>query len=213
MSRWQISLRAILFLLIPAVSVVAVAIRAGRPRLVHTGDPFDLAIAGRGYFCVTGEFNENPRFTRGGKLVINDSNRLCFQIGDEIVWLRPMISIPGDYREFRLEGDGRVLAMSGGSDLTMGQLEIATFSAANLPVFNQPLFAATDETGAPLIQTPGEFGSGHIKQGYLEQRPLSWQRESMVTLLIGFALGALAATAVLFRTPPWRKNGTDDQEC
>jgi len=163
----QFSLRTLLLLLIPAAAVVAVAVREGKPRLVHTGDPFDLAIAGRGYFCVTDEFGDNPRYTRGGKLVINQYNQLAFLVGKELVLLRPNITLPSDYLSVEIDVDGRVLvSQSGQKDLSQqGQLELATFGSANLPILREPVFAVTAELGAPTISSPNEFGAGQIKQG------------------------------------------------
>lgn len=197
----KFSLRTLLLLVIPAAAVVAVAVREGKPRLVQTDDPSDLAITGRGYFCVTDESGDNPRYTRGGKLVVNQYNQLAFSIGKELVLLWPNITIPSDYLSVEINADGRVLVSTPGQKelLQQGQLELATFGSANLPILNEPLFAVTDELSSPTLSSPNEFGAGQTKQGYLEQRPLAWRRDSIMTLLIGFALGALAMAAVRFR--------------
>lgn len=201
MTRWQLSLRTILFVLLPAVAVIAVAVRNAEPRLVRTGNPFHLAIAGDGFFCVQDQLDGRSRYTRGGEFMVNACGQICLRIGGEDFPLVPNINIPVDRREIRIEADGRVLVMSSGLYLTQGQLELATFSAMNLPVLSENIFEANDETGPPIVQVPGEGAAGEIKQRHLEQRALIWHRESIVTLLIGFALGALATAAMLYRRP------------
>lgn len=201
MSTWQLSLRTILFVLMPAVAVIAVAVRTTKPRLVRTGNPFHLAIAGDGFFCVQDQLDGKTRYTRGGEFIVNSFGQLCLRTGGEDFPLVPNINIPVDRRDIRIGTDGRVSVLSAGSYAQQGQLELATFSAMNLPVLSENILEATDETGPPILQLAGEGAAGEIKQRHLEQRALIWQRESIVTLLIGFALGALATAAMLYRKP------------
>jgi flagellar basal body rod protein FlgG len=207
MTRWLFSLRAILFVLMPIVAIIAVAVRTSSPRLVRTGNPFDLAIAGDGYFCVLDQLDGRSLYTRGGELMVNAVGQICLRIGGEEFPLLPNLIVQSDRRDIRIESDGRVLVLSGDSYVQIGQVELATFSAVNLPPLSDRIFKATDDMGWPTVQLPGEGAAGEIKQRHLEQQALIWHRESIVTLLIGFALGALAATAVFFRTPPQRING------
>ena len=197
--RWQFSLRILLLVFVPLAAALACTLRTGKPQLMQTGNHFDLAIAGNGYFQLTDEFSANPRFARSGQLVVTAHNQLCLQVAGERLWLQPMITLPSDAESFHITADGRVLAMSGGGLLQQGQLEITIFPAQNLPVFEQPIFAADDETGPPIPASPGDHGSGLVQQGYRERRGFAWQREAFTTLLIGLVAGSLATAALLYR--------------
>jgi flagellar basal body rod protein FlgG len=202
MTLWQLSLRTILFVLMPAVAVIAVAVRNAEPRLVRTGNPFHLAIAGDGFFCVQDQLDGRSRYTRGGEFMVNNGDQICLRIGGEEFPLVPNIIIPNDRRQIQVDANGYVSVLSEDLYVQQGQLELATFSAMNLPVFSESMFEPNDETGPPTVQVPGEGAPGEIKQRHLEQRALIWHRESIVTLLIGFALGALATMSMYHRVPP-----------
>jgi flagellar basal body rod protein FlgG len=201
MTRWQLSLRTILFVLLPAVAVIAVAVRNAEPRLVRTGNPFHLAIAGDGFFCVQDQLDGRSRYTRGGQLTVDSSSQLGLRIDGEVFTFLPPIIIPHDRRQIQIDANGYVSVLSEELYVQQGQLELATFSAPNVPILSENLFRANDETGSPTVQVPGACAAGEIKQRHLEQRALIWHRESIVTLLIGFALGALASAAMLYRRP------------
>ena len=191
----QFSLRTLLFVLMPLAAVCTLAVRWTEPHFVHTGNAFDLAIEGPGYFRVTDEFAEQHRYTRGGQLIVTANGLLCFRIGGEKWYLNPQITIPSDAGDLRktlkLEPDGRVLVLSDRYYIQQGQLDLCTFTAANLPQLARPLFADDDELGPPAVWNPGMGPAGIIRQGYQVQRGWQWDEEFVATLLTGYVLGAL----------------------
>jgi hypothetical protein len=194
--RLQFSLRTLFVVLMPLAAVFALCVRSREPRIVRTGNPFDLAVEGPGYFCVTDQFSANRRFTRSGQLSVNAFGQLYFRIDGEDCYLTPMITLPSDADDLRktlkITADGCVRVHSSGSEIQQGQLELFTFQAANLPQFEGPQFAADDETGPPNVWLPGAAPAGQILQGYRELRGWRWDGESIVTLLVGFVLGVVA---------------------
>lgn len=82
---------------------------------------------------MTGESGDNPRYTRGGKLVINQYNQLAFLVGKELVLLRPNITIPSDYLSVEIIVDGRELVSQPGRRIFRSKgSSSCEFSSANL---------------------------------------------------------------------------------
>lgn len=193
--RPQISLRTLLVVLMPLAALAALAVRWSEPRLVRTGNPYDVAIEGTGFFCVWDEFRERSRFARSGQLIVSANQQLGLRLAGEDFVLIPNISIPsdiGDARQnLRLTPDGRIVINSGGIGSQQGQLELYTFPAANYPQLERESFLATDELGTPSVWTAGSGPAGEIRQGHRELAGWHWDGESILTLLAGFALGAL----------------------
>lgn len=191
----QFSLRTLLVVLMPLVGVCALAVHWTEPHFVRTDNAFDLAIEGPGYFRVTDEFGESPRYTRGGQLIVTAHGRLCFRIAGKNWYLNPQITIPSDagdlHKTLKLEPDGRVLVQSAGYYLQQGQLELYMFTAANSPQLDRPLFADDDELGPPAVWNPGMGPAGILRQGYQVHRGWQWDGEFVVTLLTGYVLGVL----------------------
>jgi flagellar basal-body rod protein FlgG len=135
--------------------------------LTATGNKFDLAIDGRGFFQVllpTGE----TAFTRAGNFSVNDQGQLVTQDGYQV---QPAITIPQDATDVSISKSGQVQVTQPGSTTpnTVGQLELATFmNEGGLSAQGGNLYLQTAASGAPTTGTPGQQGIGTLMQGYTE---------------------------------------------
>ena len=135
--------------------------------MTNTGNKFDLAIDGRGYFQVltpTGDI----AYSRAGNLATNDQGQLVTQDGYQI---QPAISIPQDATDVTISKSGQVQVMQPGSPTpnVVGQIELATFvNEGGLSAQGSNLLLQTAASGAPTTGTPGTAGVGTLLQGYTE---------------------------------------------
>ena len=135
--------------------------------LTQTGNQFDLAINGRGFFQVqlpTGE----TAYTRAGNFSVNDQGQLVTADG---YLLQPTIAIPQNATSVTVNDNGQVQAMVPGSatPTIVGQLTLATFMNENgLEARGNNLLMESAASGPPTTGNPGSTDFGVIKQGYTE---------------------------------------------
>ncbi|MBV0934056.1 flagellar basal-body rod protein FlgG [Marinobacterium weihaiense] len=132
-----------------------------------TGEPFDIAINGRGFLQVV-QPNGEVAYTRNGQLHIDGENRL---VTSEGYLIEPAVTLPADVTNLTIGVDGTVNATIAGEPdpQELPQIQLADFvNAQGLQAIGQNLFIETAASGAPLIGVPGEEGRGIIKQGMLE---------------------------------------------
>jgi flagellar basal-body rod protein FlgG len=135
--------------------------------LTATGNKFDLAIDGRGYFQVllpTGD----TAYTRAGNFSINDQGQLVTQDG---YLIQPAITIPQTATDVTISKTGQVQVTQPGNPAptVVGQLTLATFmNEGGLSAQGSNLFLETAASGAPTLDTPGNNGLGVLDQGYTE---------------------------------------------
>ncbi len=139
--------------------------------LVETGDPWDVAIVGQGYFQVTDEDLGNTCYTRTGKLQIGQNGFLCLIVGGKEWPIEPRINYwkPG-WTAFRILGDGNVSIheQEKNSTTLIGQFIIATFTSQSAFSDNFAVNNSSDHTGQPTISTAGN-SNVILQQGWLEQ--------------------------------------------
>lgn len=160
---------------VPEGARLGVGTRVSGIRNVHkqgsvtqTGNDFDLAIVGRGWFQVMGP-NDEILYTRAGAFNKNEQGQLVTLDGYQIE--SPVGEIPQDAAEVRINEAGQVYALVGndGVPQELGQLNIATFpNDVGLEPIGNNLFRETLTSGAPVVNVPGSPGFGTIKQTYLE---------------------------------------------
>ncbi|MCP8687556.1 flagellar basal-body rod protein FlgG [Marinobacterium sedimentorum] len=145
----------------------------GTQKLFSTGDlqvtdePFDVAINGRGFLQVVQPSGEIA-YTRNGQLHLNGDNQLVTAEG---FLLEPAITLPDEVQTFSVGLDGTVQVTIAGdvNPQTVGQLELADFvNPQGLQAIGQNLFIETAASGAPVVATPGDGGTGLLQQGMLE---------------------------------------------
>lgn len=135
--------------------------------LTQTGNTYDMAINGPGYFQVllpTGQ----TAYSRAGNFSVNDQGQLVTKDG---YLVQPAISIPAGTTNVTISQTGDVQATAGGSTnpTVVGNLQLATFmNEAGLSAQGGNLFLETTASGPPTVGAPGSAGYGVIQQGYVE---------------------------------------------
>jgi len=141
--------------------------------LSATGNQFDLAIEGQGFFQVqlpTGEI----AYTRSGAFHQDSQGGIVTSDGNP---LQPSITIPQGATSVTIAADGTVSATLAGQTAAqqVGSIQLALFpNPGGLNSVGKNLFLATTASGDPVLGTPGGTdGLGQIEQGYLEQSNVS----------------------------------------
>jgi flagellar basal-body rod protein FlgG len=135
--------------------------------LISTGNKFDLALTGNGWFQIDGADGETL-YTRSGAFNTNATGQLVTLDGYTV---QPNITIPTDTVEVVVNKSGEVFArIDGQVDLqNLGQLQLANFAnEAGLAAMGDNLFTETPASGPATVGMPGDTGFAEIQQGYLE---------------------------------------------
>ncbi|MEM1061146.1 MAG: flagellar basal-body rod protein FlgG [Planctomycetota bacterium] len=148
--------------------------------LVETGNQFDLAIAGDGFFRVndlaTGQFF----YTRSGTFSKNAEGSLVMSSADIGRPLDPQITIPEDATEVSISGDGVVNVFVAGDQTPqeVGRIQLARFiNPAGLLRIGETLFQESGASGVAIEDQPGLNGLGQIRQNFLENSNVEPVRE------------------------------------
>ncbi|MFI4964491.1 MAG: flagellar basal-body rod protein FlgG [Caulobacterales bacterium] len=135
--------------------------------MTATGNQYDLAITGRGYFQVLTPSGD-VAYTRAGNFSTNDQGQLVTQDGYQV---QPAISIPPNATNVTISQSGQVQVTQPGSATpsVVGQLELASFTnEGGLSLEGGNLLKETAASGAATTGTPGTQGFGTLLQGYTE---------------------------------------------
>ena len=135
--------------------------------LTQTGNKFDLAINGRGYFQVTLPSGDTG-YTRAGNFSVNDQGQLCTVDG---YLVQPQISVPQNATDVTISKSGQVQASIPGQTAPqqVGQLQLSTFfNEAGLEAIGDNYFLQSGSSGAPVTGNPTTTGYGSLLQGYTE---------------------------------------------
>jgi flagellar basal-body rod protein FlgG len=135
--------------------------------LISTGNKFDLALTGNGWFQIDGADGETL-YTRSGAFNTNATGQLVTLDGYTV---QPNITVPTDTIEVVVNKSGEVFArIDGQVDLqNLGQLQLANFAnEAGLAAMGDNLFTETPASGPATVGVPGDTGFAEIQQGYLE---------------------------------------------
>jgi flagellar basal-body rod protein FlgG len=135
--------------------------------LVATGNTYDLAIKGNGFFQVQLP-DGSTAYTRLGSLQLNSSGELITPDG-YLLSLR--FAIPADATNVQVGASGAVTAVIAGSTqpVTLGQIDLANFVNPNgLQPLGSGLYASSDSSGPAYTGIPGQQGLGTLSQTYLE---------------------------------------------
>jgi flagellar basal-body rod protein FlgG len=135
--------------------------------LVSTGNKFDLALTGPGWFQIEGSDGETL-YTRAGAFNTNANGDLVTADGYAV---QPAITVPADAVQIVVNKTGQVFAqIDGQAELQdLGQLTLASFAnEAGLAPLGDNLFQETAASGPANVGVPGDPGLATIQQGYLE---------------------------------------------
>jgi flagellar basal-body rod protein FlgG len=135
--------------------------------LQQTGNTFDMAVNGNGFFSIQLP-DGNVAYTRDGSFRVDATGQLVTSNG---MPMSPPIVIPPNAVSVTVGADGIVSVLQSGqpNPVQVGQVQLATFvNPAGLDPAGQNVFIETAASGAPTIGTPGSNGAGLINQGYVE---------------------------------------------
>lgn len=158
----------------PAGISVGLGVKAGgiyrindQGNLSQTGNKYDLAIDGRGYFKVQ-KPNGDEAYTRAGAFQVSANGELVTQEG---YLVDPVIQIPREAVDVTISQSGQVqVKLAGQVQIQeVGQLELTNFpNEAGLEALGDNLYAQSPSSGEPISAVPGETGFGLLRQGFLE---------------------------------------------
>lgn len=135
--------------------------------LTQTGNPYDMAIQGKGYFQVTMP-DGTTAYTRDGSFQISDQGELVTQDGYPV---QPGITVPQGALDVTVSKTGLVEVTVAGNTTPqqIGQLQLATFmNESGLEAKGGNLFLETAASGQPTVASPGDTGMGTLTQGFIE---------------------------------------------
>jgi flagellar basal-body rod protein FlgG len=135
--------------------------------LTSTGNAFDMALNGKGWFQIEAA-DGSTLYSRAGAFNTNATGQLVTVDGANVI---PSITVPADAVEMIVNKTGQVFArIEGQADLqNIGQLTVATFAnEAGLAPLGDNLFQETTASGPANVGVPGDPGYATIEQGYLE---------------------------------------------
>lgn len=135
--------------------------------LQQTGNQFDMAISGQGFFQVQMP-DGSTAFTRDGSFHVDANGTLVTSNGFA---LAPAITIPPNAQSVTIGQDGTVSVTLQGqaAPQNIGSIQLATFvNPGGLESRGQNLYLETAASGTANANTPGTNGLGTLQQGYLE---------------------------------------------
>jgi len=147
--------------------------------LSQTGNPFDVAIQGDGFFQVSLP-DGTISYTRDGSFRLDQNGRLVTLDGYTLL---PGINVPQGARNITIGPDGTVSVQVNNQSVPtqVGQLQIIKFlNPAGLQPIGQNLYTQSQAAGPPQVGVAGQNGFGTAAQGFLEM-----PNESVVQELVG----------------------------
>jgi flagellar basal-body rod protein FlgG len=154
------------------VAISGTQINHEQGSLDNTGQQYDLAINGDGFFQVQAivEGTEQTVYTRAGNFTLNANGE--FVLGNSIgSRMEPAITIPQDAVAVQISQTGIVAVRTSATTAftDVGQIELARFiNPAGLTELGNNLYQQNDASGPPLTGNPTQEGLGTLIQGHLE---------------------------------------------
>jgi flagellar basal-body rod protein FlgG len=141
--------------------------------LSTTGNPFDLAIQGAGFFQILLP-NGETGYTRAGSFHPDAQGALVTADGNP---LQPAVTVPADAISVTIGSDGTVSVTQPGQAQAsqVGTIQTAMFiNPGGLNSVGNNIYLETTASGTPVVGTPGGAeGLGALQQGMLEQSNVS----------------------------------------
>jgi flagellar basal-body rod protein FlgG len=167
---FRFSLRDLLWLTVVVSLALALWLeRRASPAVKFTGQPFDIAIDGEGYFQLTDPQTASLLFSRLGSLSVDSQSRVVLNVNGTEYEINPPMCIPSDASAVLISPTGRVAVQRRKAELVaVGQLQLATFpKPARLKQVAPAIYAQTTESGSNNQFLPGDKEVGTIIQGAL----------------------------------------------
>ncbi|EZP55495.1 MULTISPECIES: flagellar basal-body rod protein FlgG [Sphingomonas] len=135
--------------------------------LTQTGNAYDLALDGDGYFQVQLP-GGNLGYTRAGNFSRSPEGLLITSEGYQVM---PGITVPANATSVSIGTDGTVTAQIPGQNegTNLGQIQVASFpNPTGLQSTGDNYLKETASSGAANMGIPGQDGRGNVRQGSLE---------------------------------------------
>ena len=159
---------------LPSGAQIGLGVKAGavyriteQGSLSQTGNRFDLAVRGNGYFQVQLPSGE-VAYTRDGTFALSPEGVIVTADGFVV---SPGITIPANATDVTINANGEVLAKIDGQvqPQNVGQIQLAIFAnEGGLEAVGDNLLLATPGSGQPQQGAPGTVGYGQVMQGFVE---------------------------------------------
>ena len=162
-----------------------------------TGNAFDLALDGDGYFQI-----EMPggriSYTRAGNFTLSAEGQLVTQQGYAV---QPAITVPEGATAIAVAPDGIVSATLPGEaePAELGQIQVARFTnPSGLQAIGDNFLVETAASGAAELAPGGENGRGNVRQGMLESSNVNIVEElvEMIECQRAFEISSKMVSAV-----------------
>ena len=158
--------------IVPEGAIIGLGVKTAAVRNLHlqggltsTGNSFDLALIGRGWFQIEAA-DGSTLYTRAGAFNTNAEGQLVTLDGYTVV---PGITVPEEATEVTVSRSGQVYATVGNEQQELGQITLAKFiNEAGLEPLGENLFRETAASGPANVGAPDEEGFAYIQQNYLE---------------------------------------------
>jgi len=148
---------------------------------INSGNQFDIAIEGDGFFQISMP-DGSTAYTRDGAIKVDANGQ--FVTSDGFPYL-PNITIPDGTINTTIGSDGTVSALDqAGTSTNVGTLQVAMFAnPQGLKSVGKNLYQESPASGTATPETPGLNGTGTIVQGFLELSNVQVVEE-MVNLIL-----------------------------
>lgn len=166
----------------------------------QTGNQYDVAIVGNGFFQVLDPLTNSTVYTRAGNFSVNADGKLV--VGSATVGrlLEPNITIPSDTTQVSISTQGIVSVQQANNPQMqqIGTIELARFiNPQGLLKLGDNLYQETDASGPATKSQPGTTGMGTLQQNFLEAsnvQPVQ-QLIDLITTQRSFELNSQAINA------------------
>lgn len=135
--------------------------------LQNTGNEYDIAINGKGYFRIQLPDGDDA-YTRAGSFQVDQNGQMVTPQGYPV---QPAVNIPDGAIDVLINEQGEVsVKLDGQPDpQELGQLDLVIFpNEIGLEAIGNNMYLESQASGAPTVSTPGEDGYGIVLQGFLE---------------------------------------------
>lgn len=132
-----------------------------------TGEAFDLAVNGAGFFELVMP-DGSLAYTRNGAFRLDRDGFLSTVDGYR---LSAQVHVAPDAQQVRIAADGAVFAKlpDEANETEIGRIEVASFpNPAGLSSLGDNVYGATDQSGPAALGAGGSEGRGQVQQGFLE---------------------------------------------
>ena len=163
--------------------------------LQNTGNSFDMAVNGTGFFQIQ-MADGTTAYTRDGAFSVDAQGQVVNANG---MLLQPGLTVPQNTQSITIGTDGTVSVKVAGQQnaQTIGTVQLANFvNPQGLLSLGSNLYAETAASGQATTGQPGQNGLGLINQGYVEQSNVNVVEEmvNMIQTQRAFEINARSIT-------------------